>query len=86
MIVTDKSVKTFNKKQACQTVPDKSVLLSIKNNLVKKHLASLFYLLSRITLSSSTRQACLTVKNNLVKQYLTILFYLLSKTILSSST
>ena len=39
-VVSDKSVKTFNKKWTCQVVPDKPVLITIKNNLVKYHLTT----------------------------------------------
>ena len=34
-VALDKSIKTFNKKQACQVVLDKYVLFTIKNNFVK---------------------------------------------------
>ena len=50
-VVTDKPIKTFNKKWTCQAVLDKPVLLTIKNILVKQYLTRLFYLLSKIILS-----------------------------------
>ena len=51
---------TYCQKQSCQVVTDKPILLTIKNTLVKLYLTSLFYLLSKITLSSSTWQRLAT--------------------------